>query len=45
MPQDGLADLASRIPGGRLVSIPVGHLIHRAAPRAFAEAVSAFLRR
>ncbi|MFE5406647.1 alpha/beta fold hydrolase [Streptomyces sp. NPDC056580] len=43
VPHDGVAELARRIPGGRLVTIPVGHLIHHAAPEAFAEAVSAFL--
>lgn len=32
-----------RIPRGLLVTVPVGHLIHRAAPEAFTEAVSAFL--
>lgn len=43
VPQDGVAELARRIPGGRVVTIPVGHLIHHAAPEAFTEAVSAFL--
>jgi pimeloyl-ACP methyl ester carboxylesterase len=43
VPQDGVAELARRIPGGRMVTIPVGHLIHHAAPGAFAEAVPAFL--
>jgi 3-oxoadipate enol-lactonase len=43
VPQDGIAELARRIPGGHMVTIPVGHLIHHAAPKAFAEAVSAFL--
>ncbi|MFF3431735.1 alpha/beta fold hydrolase [Streptomyces sp. NPDC002602] len=43
VPQDGVAELARRIPGGRAVTIPVGHLIHHAAPAAFTEAVSAFL--
>ncbi|MGW5093782.1 alpha/beta fold hydrolase [Streptomyces nodosus] len=43
VPQDGVAELARRIPGGRLVTIPVGHLVHQAAPEAFTEAVSAFL--
>jgi pimeloyl-ACP methyl ester carboxylesterase len=41
--QDGVAELADRIPDGQMVTIPVGHLIHRAAPEAFAEAVVAFL--
>ncbi|MFJ9733187.1 alpha/beta fold hydrolase [Streptomyces sp. NPDC101171] len=43
VPQDGIAELARRIPGGHTVTIPVGHLIHRAAPEAFLEAISAFL--
>ncbi|GAA0950237.1 MULTISPECIES: alpha/beta fold hydrolase [Streptomyces violaceusniger group] len=41
--QDGVAELARRIPGGHMVTIPVGHLIHRAAPEAFTKAVAAFL--
>ncbi|MCQ0000565.1 alpha/beta fold hydrolase [Streptomyces sudanensis] len=44
VPQEGVAELARRIPGGRMVTIPVGHLVHRAAPEAFTGAVSAFLR-
>jgi pimeloyl-ACP methyl ester carboxylesterase len=43
VPQDGVAEMARRIPGGRVATVPVGHLIHRAAPETFAEAVSAFL--
>lgn len=43
VPQAGVAELARRIPGGRLVTVPVGHLVHDAAPKAFTEAVSAFL--
>lgn len=43
VPQDGVAELARRVPVGRVVTIPVGHLIHQAAPEAFTEAVSAFL--
>ncbi|MET9364578.1 alpha/beta hydrolase [Streptomyces sp. NPDC006632] len=43
VPQDGVTELARRIPGGRAVTVPVGHLIHHAAPEAFTEAVSAFL--
>ncbi|MGC4979370.1 alpha/beta fold hydrolase [Streptomyces sp. DT193] len=43
VPQDGVAELARRIPGGQVITIPVGHLIHHAAPEAFTEAVSAFL--
>ncbi|WP_145883974.1 alpha/beta fold hydrolase [Streptomyces sp. BK340] len=41
--QDGVAELARRIPGARAVTIAVGHLIHHAAPEAFTETVSAFL--
>lgn len=43
VPQNGVVELARRIPGGRVIAIPVGHLIHHAAPEAFTEAVSAFL--
>ncbi|GHK04941.1 alpha/beta hydrolase [Streptomyces sp. Y2F8-2] len=43
IPQDGIAELARRVPRGRVVTIPVGHLIHEAAPDAFTDAVSAFL--
>ncbi|MEV0690282.1 alpha/beta fold hydrolase [Streptomyces sp. NPDC050388] len=43
VPQDGIAELARRIPGGRMVTIPVGHLIHHAAPEAFTEVVATFL--
>ncbi|MFI8787606.1 alpha/beta fold hydrolase [Streptomyces sp. NPDC055105] len=43
VPQDGVAELARLIPSGRVVTIPVGHLIHHAAPEPFTEAVSAFL--
>ncbi len=43
VPQDGVAELARRIPGGHMVTIPVGHLIHHAAPEAFTEVVAAFL--
>ncbi|MFI9782967.1 alpha/beta fold hydrolase [Kitasatospora sp. NPDC051984] len=41
--QEGVAELAARIPGGTLVTIDAGHLIHHAAPDAFLEAVSPFL--
>jgi pimeloyl-ACP methyl ester carboxylesterase len=43
VPQDGVAELARRIPRGRMVTIPAGHLIHKAEPEAFVKAVSAFL--
>ncbi|WP_441248271.1 alpha/beta fold hydrolase [Kitasatospora sp. McL0602] len=44
VPQDGIAELARRIPGGRVVTVPAGHLIHHTEPEAFTEAVLAFLR-
>ncbi|MEV0277995.1 alpha/beta fold hydrolase [Streptomyces sp. NPDC050610] len=43
VPQSGVAELARRLPGGRLVTIPVGHLVHHAAPEEFTKAVSDFL--
>ncbi|MEU6267367.1 alpha/beta fold hydrolase [Saccharopolyspora shandongensis] len=43
MPQDDVAELVRMIPGGRTVTIPVGHLVHDAAPEAFTETVSDFL--
>ncbi|MFE9920983.1 alpha/beta fold hydrolase [Streptomyces sp. NPDC005774] len=43
VPQDGVAELARRIPGGHMATIPVGHLIHHAAPKTFTEVVAAFL--
>ncbi|WP_353946553.1 alpha/beta fold hydrolase [Streptomyces sp. HUAS MG91] len=43
VPQDGVAELARRIPGGRLLTIPVGHLVHKEAPEEFAAEVGAFL--
>ncbi|GAA3290425.1 hypothetical protein GCM10020295_04840 [Streptomyces cinereospinus] len=38
MPQDGVAEPADRVPGGRMVTIAVGHLVHDAAPEAVARA-------
>jgi 3-oxoadipate enol-lactonase len=43
LPQDQLAALAARIPHGRLVTIPVGHLIHAVRPAEFVAAVRNFL--
>ncbi|MGA5277462.1 alpha/beta fold hydrolase [Streptomyces cellulosae] len=43
VPQDGVAELARRVPRARLLTIPVGHLIHDAAPEAISAVVSAFL--
>jgi 3-oxoadipate enol-lactonase len=44
VPQEGIAELARRIPGGRAVTIPAGHLVHNTEPRAFTEVVLTFLR-
>ncbi|MFJ9699911.1 alpha/beta fold hydrolase [Streptomyces fradiae] len=43
VPQEGVEELARRIPGGRMVTLPVGHLVHEAAPEPFAAEVKAFL--
>ncbi|MEU0851247.1 hypothetical protein ABZ387_25260 [Streptomyces flaveolus] len=43
MPQDGVAESARRIPDGRLATVPVGPLVHHAAPEAFTRLVAAFL--
>ncbi|MFD9129507.1 alpha/beta fold hydrolase [Kitasatospora sp. NPDC059571] len=43
VPQQGLAELARRIPAARLVTIPAGHLVHAAEPAEFTETVLAFL--
>ncbi|MFG2981165.1 alpha/beta fold hydrolase [Streptomyces sp. NPDC048258] len=43
VPQDGIAELVRRIPDARMTTVPVGHLVHAAAPREFTEVVSAFL--
>ncbi|MFD5541390.1 alpha/beta fold hydrolase, partial [Streptomyces sp. NPDC127079] len=43
VPQEGVAELARRVPGGRLVTVPVGHLIHRAAPGVCYAVVEALL--
>lgn len=45
VPQDRLAELARRIPDCRLVTVPVGHLVHSAAPARFIEEVTGFLLR
>ena len=43
IPQDQLAELASRVADGRLVTIPVGHHIHRERPEEFLAALRSFL--
>jgi len=43
IPQDHVADLASRIPGARLVPIGGGHEIHANRPEEFLSAVTGFL--
>jgi pimeloyl-ACP methyl ester carboxylesterase len=43
LPQEKLAQMAARLPHGRLVTIPVGHHIHADAPSVFASEVEAFL--
>jgi 3-oxoadipate enol-lactonase len=43
MPQEEVAAMARRIAGGRMVTIPCGHEIHRARPMDFADTVSGFL--
>ncbi|MBV2354167.1 alpha/beta fold hydrolase [Streptomyces sp. J2-1] len=45
VPQEGVAELAELIPDARLVTVPVGHLVHRAAPEEFLRIVTAFLGR
>ncbi|MEU9152943.1 alpha/beta hydrolase [Streptomyces sp. NPDC048417] len=44
VPQEGIAELARRVPDGRVVTIPAGHLIHKSEPTEFTKAVLAFLR-
>ncbi|BCJ74393.1 hypothetical protein CS0771_39370 [Catellatospora sp. IY07-71] len=39
LPQNRIAAMAARFPRGGLVTIPVGHHVHRDAPDAFLEAV------
>lgn len=43
LPQDGIADLARRLPRGRLVTIPVGHGIHNERPAEFCAVIRDFL--
>ncbi|MER5934034.1 alpha/beta hydrolase [Streptomyces sp. NPDC002054] len=41
--QEGIAELARRVPHGRVVTIPAGHLIHKSEPMEFTKAVLEFL--
>ena len=41
--QDRLADMAALIPGGELITISAGHLVHAAQPARFTSAVVTFL--
>ncbi|MFC7246551.1 alpha/beta fold hydrolase [Catellatospora aurea] len=45
LPQERIATMAARFPNGSLVTIPVGHHVHRDAPDAFLDAVRAHLGR
>lgn len=42
-PQDRIAEMSRRIPDARLTTIPVGHLVHAAAPQEFVRTVVDFL--
>ncbi|MFJ9338555.1 alpha/beta fold hydrolase [Streptomyces sp. NPDC101733] len=43
VPATAAAELVRRIPDARSLTIPVGHLVHAAAPEEFTRAVTAFL--
>jgi 3-oxoadipate enol-lactonase len=43
VPQDGITEMARRIPRSSVVTIPAGHLVHDVEPDAFTEAVLTFL--
>ena len=43
VPQEWVIELARQIPNARMETIPVGHLIHKADPEAFARIASGFL--
>ncbi|MEW9531253.1 alpha/beta fold hydrolase [Microbispora sp. NPDC049125] len=43
VPQERVAELARRIPGGRMITIPSGHLVHAVRPDDFTRAVLEFL--
>lgn len=42
-PQEQIAAMAERIPDARLLTLPVGHGVHRAAPAGFVTAVHTFV--
>ena len=44
IPQDKLAEAASRIPNCELVTIPVGHGVHRVRPAEFTTEILDFIR-
>ena len=41
--QDRLADMAALVPGGKLITIPAGHLVHATRPSRYLSAVTEFL--
>ncbi|KAA1419740.1 alpha/beta fold hydrolase [Mumia zhuanghuii] len=43
VPDETIDELVSRVPDARRITIPVGHLIHATAPRAWLDAVLPFL--
>jgi len=43
LPQEQVAELAATVPDGRLHTVPVGHLVHEAAPAEFTRLVLGFL--
>lgn len=43
VPQDGIAAIAARVPGARLVTVEAGHLVHGERPADFLAEVSGFL--
>jgi 3-oxoadipate enol-lactonase len=43
IPQEWVVELAGQIPGAKLETIPVGHLIHKADPEAFTHMALGFL--
>jgi len=43
LPQDAMARMAARLPDGRFVTLPGGHLVHATHPETFLREVEAFL--